>query len=111
MSSNSHSNISNTPVIAIACGPTITTWDLALSSQASSISASLVDHTALTSVSTLASTSTSPPANLFDANVLAGKKGTGVGQFRPHGDDAVIDLAWNHNGQGACVRSIYICVY
>uniref|UniRef100_A0A7S3QHZ8 Uncharacterized protein n=1 Tax=Chaetoceros debilis TaxID=122233 RepID=A0A7S3QHZ8_9STRA len=97
---SSNSNVSSTPVIAIACGPTITTWDLALSSQASSISASL----------DVASASGSSPVNLnlFDGNVLAGKKGTGVVQFRPHSDDAVVDLAWNHNGQviASCSDSI-----
>ncbi len=95
---SSNSNASSTPVIAIACGPTITTWDLALSSQASSISASLASSDVASGLGS--SPATTANLNNFDANVLAGKKGTGVVQFRPHCDDAVVDLAWNHNGQG-----------
>jgi hypothetical protein len=64
----------NTPVLAVACGPNITTWDIAKST-------------------------ISQETNSFDAKSLVGK-GTGVEQFQPHGDDDVSCLAWNHNGQG-----------
>ena len=65
----------STPVLAIACGPTVTTWDIAKST-------------------------TSQETSCFDAKSLAGV-GTGVEQFKPHDDDVVNCLAWNHNGQGA----------
>lgn len=63
-------------MLAIACGPTVTTWDIAKST-------------------------TSQATSCFDATALLGD-GTGVEQFRPHDDNgnAVQSLAWNHNGQG-----------
>ena len=64
----------DTPILAIACGPTVTTWDIAKST-------------------------TSQETSCFDAKSLAGA-GTGVEQFRPHGDNDVKYLSWNHNGQG-----------
>jgi hypothetical protein len=65
---------SRTPILAIACGPIVTTWDIAQST-------------------------TSQHSNLFSAQTLAGT-GTGIEQFKPHGNNIVNDLAWNHNGQG-----------
>jgi hypothetical protein len=64
----------DTPILAIACGPIVTTWDIAKST-------------------------TSQHSNFFSAPALAGT-GTGIEQFKPHGNNNVNDLAWNHNGQG-----------
>lgn len=62
-----------TPILAIACGPTVTTWDIAKST-------------------------TSQQSSTFDVPSLVGT-GKGIEQFQPHGNDLVNDLAWNHNGQ------------
>jgi len=84
----------STPILAIACGPSVTTWDIAKST-------------------------TAQGSNLFHAKSLAGT-GKGVEQFQPYGngngngndsdsdfdfdsDLVVSDLAWNHNGQGESV--------
>jgi uncharacterized protein YdcH (DUF465 family) len=71
---SSSSMSGSTPILAAACGPVVTTWDIAKST-------------------------TSQESNLFDAKSLAGR-GTGIEQFEPHGGDLVGDLSWNHNGQG-----------
>lgn len=68
------SSTESNPLLGVACGTKITSWDISKSSlqtQASSI---------------------------FDAKSLAGK-GAGLEQFQPHGRDSVNDIAWNHSGQ------------
>ena len=76
--------MTSTPIIAIACGPTVTTWDLAKS--APTQSTSFFDAKSL--------------AFAADGAIGSGAVDSGVRQFEPHGGDIVNALAWNHNGQG-----------
>ena len=89
-SSTAGSSNSSGSILAIACGPLVTTWDI---NNNSSATASLQ----------------SPSSKSHDSMIVVGRSidggrvaGTGVGveQFCPHGDCSVVDLAWNHNGQG-----------
>mmetsp|Transcript_24697 Transcript_24697/g.36878 ORF Transcript_24697/g.36878 Transcript_24697/m.36878 type:complete len:214 (-) Transcript_24697:690-1331(-) len=121
-SNTTSTNTSSSPILAIACGPIVTTWDISKtkleSNRNQNDSGVVVDRSASASAS--ATTRTSNDANLFSDHgnngtiidlaspmsspSLMGKLNSmGIQQFKPHGSGydgtTVKDIVWNHNGQ------------
>ncbi len=107
------SNIHTSPILAIACGPIVTTWDISKhgsngADEINSSSSTPIDATSILAPSTLSpSVSSSLSFTPRNNNVTSSStrlSSLGIEQFQPfdYGLDGctIRDVVWNHNGQG-----------
>lgn len=99
----------NNPILAIACGPIVTTWDVSKSSSQT------LDSTAVNNASTSLHENNNH-SSVIDTTLLSRAEliSMGIGQFKPFtgrhdvdndGNSSIVnDIAWNHNGQGELLR-------
>ena len=113
-------------ILAIACGPLVTTWDISKSNGTNAIFDATKSIPSLSSLSSLSSSTIGVKYSTNDHHIL---EAAGISQFKPfatptvdsynsshvgneysNGDGMypsnnvqtiVNDLAWNHNGQGS----------
>ena len=94
--------MNDNPILAIACGPIVTTWDITKIGGGNNNNDNHYDNDNGTIIDATSTSSSS-------VDLLHSK---GIGQFKPHGDgengDIVKDLAWNHNGQG---KGHHVCLF
>mmetsp|Transcript_23097 Transcript_23097/g.26301 ORF Transcript_23097/g.26301 Transcript_23097/m.26301 type:complete len:179 (+) Transcript_23097:247-783(+) len=92
----------STQILAAACGPIVTTWDLSKSNSTTSNNNSNISN----------NNSDNSTTSVIDATSIAigaSINSIGVGKFKPYGNEgSVRDVVWNHNGQvlATCSESL-----
>ena len=99
------SSTSINPILAIACGPIVTTWDISKQLQSNDFDSSTSPLSSIDATSILCPTSSSSFTNLNGVTSSSSRLSSlGIEQFQPYryGLDGctIKDVVWNHNGQG-----------